>query len=66
MQETQYLAAFDSENDGISYSEYLLLLTFLKISAQANRPSKQSLRVSAAEETMSDSGVLTPALRHPI
>lgn len=30
------MAAFDADRDGISYSEYILLLTFLKFPAQVN------------------------------
>lgn len=43
MQDTEFLSAFDAGNDGISYSEYLLLLTFLKIPAQVVHSPRQSL-----------------------
>jgi len=33
-QDCHFLSAFDSGSDGISFSEYLLLLTFLKIPVQ--------------------------------
>ena len=36
MQGSKFLQAFDADRDGISFSEYLLLLTFLKIPAQAH------------------------------
>ena len=37
LQDSKFLKAFDIDNDGISYSEYLLLSAFLKFPAQASQ-----------------------------